>query len=383
MRPRARRVAAGRIVVAAAVLTGGSARAESTSTVSAEAGAELDSNVERVETGPGLDTSTLATWVLRVGARLDHKGRAFGGGYALSLSDLTRLVPEGGVAAENVTVIAGNLRSLHQVHDRPVLLGAGATVVDALPLVDDIGARTFRNLGADALLVLRSEDERSLTLGFGVRDFVYKPDHQFDWSGPAATARLEMILWQPASKTRSLELVTTLGFEARSFDGVALVNDCPPDAPASPGCSGATDIQRRDRYQRLGIELTWVGQQVAAIGYQLALIDSNSFGQSLARHRISATATVPASKRVFLTLLAILQLDQYLDGLVVRRDLQTQEFTNVEDENRSSIQLRVARKMTDDWSLEGRAAVWRNLAGGTMELDFHRELLYLGLVYGK
>ena len=32
---------------------------------------------------------------------------------------------------------------------------------------------------------------------------------------------------------------------------------------------------------------------------------------------------------------------------------------------------------------KGRAAIWRNVIGGAMELDFRRELFYLGLVYGK
>jgi hypothetical protein len=133
----------------------------------------------------------------------------------------------------------------------------------------------------------------------------------------------------------------------------------------------------------MGVELTWVGRQVAAIGYQLVLIDSNSFGQSLARHRVTASGTMALGAKLYATLLATLQLDQYLDGLVVRRDLQSQEFANVEDENRSSVQLRLARSISTQWAVEGRAAIWRNVAGGAMELDFQRELVYLGLVYGK
>jgi hypothetical protein len=377
MRPRAR------LALVTLLVGAGQARAGKT-VVTAEAGAEVDTNVERVETGAALDTETTQAVVARVGARVDHRTRVAGGALTLIASDLTRLVDNGTVEAENVTVLTGNLRWLHALPDRPVAAGVGVTAIDAFGLETDIGARTFRNLAADALLVLRSGEERALTLGFGARDFVYKPDHQFDWRGPAATARLDMILWQSASKTRSLELAATLGFEQRVFDGVALVNDCPPDAAADPNCSGATDIERRDRYQRAGVELTWVGSQVAAVGYQLAVIDSNSFGQSLARHRISASGTMPlGDDKTFVTLLGILQLDQYLDGLVVRRDLQSQEFTNVEDENRSSLQLRVARKVTADWALEGRAAIWRNLSGAAMELDFHRELVYLGIVYGR
>jgi len=380
MRPRARLAVAGVLAVAVGVP---GARADSTTSISAETGVEVDSNVERVETGTGLDTATTQATVVRVGAKLDHRGRALGGGYSLVVSDLTRFLPSNEVAQENVTVLAGTARWLHAVHERPVLLGAGVTATDSIGFQTEVGARTFRNVGADGLLVLRSEDRRALTLGFGWRDFTYKPDPQFDWTGPAATVRLDMILWQPANKTKSLELVASLGFEARGFETKALINDCAPNTIADPNCTAATDLPRRDRYQRAGIEMTWVGEQIAAIGYQLALIDSNSFGQSLARHRISASGTFPANDKTFITVLAIVQLDQYLDGLVVRRDLVSQEFTNVEDENRSSLQLRIARKLGSEWSLEGRAAIWRNLGSAEMSLDFHRELLYFGLVYGK
>lgn len=351
--------------------------------VTGEAGTELDDNVQRVETGPGLPTSRVTSWVLRFGARVDSKDKLAGGTYAFNFSDLTRVVADSDVAVENVTALAGNLRWVHGLGERPVLAGVALTAIDAFPLSDETGARTFRNLGADTLLALRGGEERTLTLAFGVRDFRYKPDHDFDWRGPSASARLELMLWQPASKTKSLELVSTLGFEARTFDAVALANGCPPDAPKDPSCTASTALERRDRYQRLGTELTWVGRQVASIGYQITLIDSNSFGQSLARHRVQASGTAALPGDLYGTLLAILQIDQYLDGLLVRRDLQQMEFTNVEDENRSSLQLRVGRKLTSDWSIECRAAIWRNLAGGAMELAFRRELVYVGLTYGK
>jgi hypothetical protein len=350
--------------------------------VTAEGGAERDSNVQRVETGPTLP-SRITAWVMRLGARVERRGKVGGGPLSFNLSDLTRVVGSGDAAVENVTVLATSLRWLHRIGERPVLAGVGLTATDALPLSDDIGARTFRNLGADAMLAMRTEDEHELTIALGMRDFTYKPDHKFDWTGPAVNARLELMLWQPAAKTRSLEIVATLGFENRAFDDVALVDDCPQDAPPNPNCTSATDIQRRDRYQRLGVELTWVGRQVAGLGYQITIIDSNDFGQSLARHRITGSATTVLPGEIYGTLLAILQIDQYLDGLVVRRDVQTQEFANIEDENRSSLQLRLAHKLAGQWSVEGRAAIWRNLAGNAMELDFRRELVYLGLVYGK
>jgi hypothetical protein len=351
-------------------------------TVTGEGGAEVDTNVQRVETGPGLDTAAVAAPVLRLGLRADHKDRVLGGGYALGLSDLTRIVGDGNVQVENVTQLAADARWLHPIGDRPVSAGAGASAIDAFGLSDPIGARTFRALGADLLLALRSGDDHRLSLGAGVRSFHYKPDPQYDYVAPALNARLDSVLWHSDDRTRSLELATILGFEARDYDGTAFADGCPPGSKPDPSCFAATEIARRDHYARAGVELTYVGHQVAALGYQLTVIDSNSFGQSFARHRVMASGTTSWGK-TYITLLAILQIDQYLDGLVLQRDLQHAEFTNIEDENRSSVQLHVARKVSDAWSFELRGAVWRNIGVSSMELSFHRELVYGGLVYTR
>ena len=43
---------------------------------------------------------------------------------------------------------------------------------------------------------------------------------------------------------------------------------------------------------------------------------------------------------------AILQIDQYLDGLIVRRDLQQQEFTNIVDD-RAKVQIKELSRTRD------------------------------------
>jgi len=359
--------------------------------VTGEAGGELDSNVQRVESGTGAPDKPFSAGVMRFGARVDRRGKVAGGAFVFNLSDLTRIVADSKLSVENVAVLASNVRWLHQLGDRPVAAGFALTAIDALPLSDDVGARTFRNLGADAVLAMRTEDDHELTLSFGARDFVYKPGHvpdpdtgmaseNLDWRGPAANVRLQLMLWQPAAKTKSLELVTSLTFENRGFEKTSLTNAC---APGMRPCPGATDILRRDRYQRIGAELTWVGSQVAALGYQITVIDSNDFGNSIARHRITASTTVVLPRDIYGTLLAILQIDQYLDGRFLKFGPQMQEYTSIDDENRSSLQVRVARKLVGQWALEGRAAIWRNISGNSEQLDFKRELVYLGLVYGR
>jgi len=388
-----------RRVVGCAVFAVGMATAAAApaTTISAEGGVEADSNVQRVDTGPGLDTEAVAATVARVGAKLDHRAKLWGGGGILAASTLSRVVGpaletsdvgRSALAVENVTFFSGDARWAHAIGERGVSAGVGLAYADAFGISDGVGSRTFRNLGADGLIVMRgggdpSEPRATLTFAVGARSFVYKPDHDFDWAGPSASARLDVTLWQHPDRIRSLELVATLGAEARSYESNALASACPRDAPPDPSCSAGTSIPRRDRYQRIGVEVTWTGSFVAAAGYLVTLVDSNSYGQSLVRHRATLSATQELPWQLYGTALATLQLDQYLDGLVVQEDLQNQTFTSIEDENRSSLQLRLARKLVGQWSVEMRGAIWRNLFSDAPEIDFSRELVYLGLVYGK
>jgi len=356
--------------------------------VTVEGGGEADTNVQRVETGPGLTTSRIAAGVVRLGAKVGHRARAFGGAFAFVAGALSRLVSNTEASTENVTLFTGELRYLRPIENRRVSLGVGLIAADAQPITEDIGARTFRNLGADALLVLDGGEPegktKMLTLGFGVRDFTYKENHDFDWSGPIATGRADLTLWQPSGGTRTLELATYVAFESRSYASTALANACPPGAPPSDSCSAGTSLQRTDRVHRIGAELTFTASMVATAGYQLTVIDSNSYGQSLIRHKatISATRSIPFG--FYGTALLTLQIDQFPDGLVLKTDIQRREFTSLDDENRSSVQLRLGREITSAWSIEGRAAIWRNLGSETeMDSSFRRASLYAGAVYSR
>jgi len=390
-----RRAAAGWSILLGMVAVAGRAGvagADSPTTVQAEAGAEIDSNVQRVETGPGLDTREIESAVGRVGAKLDHHGRLGGGTYALRTTSFARLVSNPDAQSESVVLLAGDLKWVHPVGDRPVSLGIGVVGADALALDSSEELlptcdrrrldRTFTSVGADALVVMRNQETRTLTLGFGGRRFTYKPCDKFDWSGPAVNVRLDLTLWEASGGTRALELAAFGGVEARTYNDVALANACTDgEMPPSPDqCSAATSLTRHDRYQRIGAELTWVDRVVAAIGYQLVVTDTNSYGQALVRHRVNLAATTALPWSLYGTALMTLQYDVYLDGLIVAKDLQNQTFTTLDDENRSSLQIRIARQVTRAWALESRLAYWRDI-GGSDDSSFRRSLLYIGGVY--
>ena len=346
--------------------------------VTLEAGAEADSNVQRTETVPD-GPRRIAAPVGRAGARVDHKDELGGGAYTLNLSGLARMVDDDAARDENVMLYAGQLRWLHPLAAHQIYAGVNLTAADAFAITGGIGARTFRNLGGDGVIALANHDGRRLTLAVGGRAFRYKPDHVFDWRGLAANARLDLVLWQPADKAHSLELATTLGFEARRYRSAALTDMCAPDGPVDQ-CSASTTLTRRDRYQRANAELTWTGDVVITAGYQLTVIDSNSYGQSLIRHRVMVAATAELPGKLFGTAIATLQIDQYPDGVLVETDVQRQEFTNLDDENRSSLQIRIARELSPAWSIELRAAAWRDF-GHENTMAFHRELISTGVVY--
>jgi len=370
--------------VAGLVLVAGVVHAEPKLAVTAEGGAEADSNVQRSETGPGLTTERVAAPVARLGAKLTGTGRAVHGGYALAAGALSRTVLSGRdvLLPENVVLLSGDVRWMHPIGERAVSAGFGITGVDALPITDAVGSRTFRTLGAEAVIALRGGEDRALTVAFGGRDFVYKPEHSYDWRGPTASLRLDLTLWERDEGARSVELSALFGFEARAYDSFATASVCANDAPPKPECYAGTSLRRSDRFQRGGLELTWTGRFVAAAAYQLSVTDSNDYGQSIVRHRVTLSATRDLPWRLYGTALATLQLDRYPDGLPVERDLVTQTFTTLDDENRSSLQVRIARHVAKAWAIEGRGAIWRNL-GSELDTVFRRAVLYVGAVYNR
>jgi hypothetical protein len=374
-----RAVVAGLLLAAGAAIAG----AEPKMVVTAEGGAEVDSNVQQLETGA--DEPVVAAPVARLGAKLTRVGRVARGGYALAVGAQSRTVLSGkqGLRPENVVLLSGDVRWVRPIGRRAVSAGVGLVAVDKLPTTDGVGSRTFRTLGGEGLLVLGGGEERALTLALGGRDFVYKPDAmgRYDWRGPTASVRLDLTLWERDEGARSVELTALFGFEARSYDSFANASACPEDAPPMEECFTGTSLKRSDRFQRGELELTWTGRFVAAASYQFSVTDSNSYGQSIVRHRFTVSATRNLPWRLYGTALATLQLDNYPDGLPID-DLVTQNFTTLDDENRSSLQVRIARQIAKAWAIECRGVIWRNL-GSELDTEYRRLLLNVGAVYNR
>src|ERR1044071_5093725 len=145
-------------------------------TVRMETGGEADSNIARVETTP-TSPRRIAAGAGRLGARITHRGALFGGGYSVDVSGLARMIASSNDALddEHVALATGEASWLHAVGDRPIAFGVHATAADSVGIMGGVGARTFRNLGGDAMVVVGRGDDHHLTLGVGGRGLGFQP----------------------------------------------------------------------------------------------------------------------------------------------------------------------------------------------------------------
>jgi len=96
------------------------------------------------------------------------------------------------------------------------------------------------------------------------------------------------------------------------------------------------------------------------------------------RHRIEASATVRLPAEIYATLRAAVQLNQFLDPLLITGDVGT--LLTIEDENRNSVLVHAVRDIGAHWAVEARYAFYAN-EFATKALTFRRQTFYAGLVY--
>jgi hypothetical protein len=341
-----------------------------------EAGAELDTNVQRIEVDPdGTGPTPITTPAVRAGATFAGTGERRWGRWTVGGQGLGRVVANPVVVGENVSVVAGEGRWDRRVGPGAARFGVRASYYDVLPLFSDEASRSFAIGGGDGLVTLGGEGGERFALSVGYRDFRYKPDRDFDWRGVVAALRFVTPLG------RGMDLSAGYRLERRSFRGLAFTSGCGPMDPIGPTCFVPTSLPRSDLHHAAQAEVIYTGDVVASGGYLVTYNDSSSFGQSLVRHRVSASLTAKV-RGVFATAIAAVQIDQYLDPLVLARDVSNQTFTSIEEENRSALSLRLSRRLRGNWAWEARWAFYADSLSQD-DLEFRRQLFYGGVTWGS
>lgn len=338
-------------------------------TLKIEAGSEVDSNVHRAPSGSNVQSAADG----RFGVHLDLLGKAGEHGrYALDAVAAGKAFAGRDASTENVAVTTFDGR--YDLDAGLLVPGIRLAYYEAFGDVANVLA--LRTGDAGASLALHAGELRVAPV-FGWRFFTYKPDRAFDFDGPhvglsiGQRVRAEDASWQ-------LAWAAAYSASVRRYGAAVLANFCGAGAPVTPSCLSVTTIDRTDLFHDVAVDLTYTGAFILGLRLGLQVNESNSFGQSLVRGRVELSGTAELVWDIVVTARVILQVDSYVDGLLLGGDVGT--FTTIEDEARNAVILHVTRDLSDSWALEARLAAYANPFAAEA-LAYRRETAYLGLVY--
>ncbi len=319
--------------------------------LSAELGPELDTNAHRTtpETGaqvssPLLRATLSAGLKLRLGLRhvltLDY-----GGGAKVFMSDGARSADEG--------VQLGG--ASWGIRTGRALMWVSGTYYDAFQRVS---VRDFRS-GSGSVGVNFSPGGGAVAqLSLGYRGLEYKPLPAYSFHGLTGSAQLGWRLTSGLGEAAvDWDLRVSYAAGLRVFAG---------DVTASPGrCQVGTGSactepeQRTDLHHGLRAEIAYQGPAELSFSYLLEANRSNSYGESYTRHALALKFTAHLVWGIYLAAKGTLQLSRFDDPYLVS-EVSTLSFLTIDDENRSSLVLQLARDLGERFSVLARYGLYVN-----------------------
>ena len=342
-----------------------------------ELGTEYDSNPDRAE--------QIANYVPPAGAsplaRLVASGNwasALGQNGALALSGAVagKRFFDRDARGDDVLVAQTGANGTLRVASRTTL-GAAGGYYDAFQR-GPVDRRDFRSLAPTLRIEQGFARAAQFTLGGGYRWFTFKSDDNFSFAGPTAfvTAR-QMFPGNLERGEADWEWTAGASLEWRGFEGLACTNDtCTAESSSSP--------RRLDRFWASHVELTRTTTFLLAAGAALHLNQSNSYGEGLVRGVFHARTVVPLPWALSLSSRADLVATHYWDKVLLVQAAQDPKpgapLVSVEDENRSTLRIEVARPLGQGFEIGARYVIYSSFPGGG-SVDYRRQtaLLYLAV----
>ncbi len=223
------------------------------------------------------------------------------------------------------------------------------------------GSRDYSDLGADAFLEYAPDVRLALRIRAGAHRFVYRPDAGANFGG----SEVGFLGRYRFDRRHSLSVFGEYG--SRGYGVQALP---PPEDPElSPG-------RRQDGALSAGATYTYRGPVALGLTYTFQEISSNSFGETVLRHRLSGSAGVKLPWNVTLLAQGALGLSRYPDGLYLSPEIILVE----EDEGQNSLSLKLARPVNERLDLELSYALYSTRLPRN-ELSYLRQVASLGLTW--
>jgi hypothetical protein len=381
-----RLMALGAALLAASAAAGQPARADGDGeryVLRGELGEELDSNAHRTENVAGAiyvaPVSSPVTRVVLTGLLADNV--APGQDLAVSATLAGKLFSAAGARDEDVAIAQNALTWRWTLSPRAALAATGtyyeAFQRESQPLSND--RRDFRSLAPAARLGVAVGEGAEVGVGLGYRLFVFKPDRDFDFGAPTAGVDLRWAR-ESADGGAEWEVLGDAAYERRAFAGPALVA-CPSD-PGGVSCPPAvgTDL-RTDNFLVARLQLARTGRVLVGGGYALQYNASNSFGETVMRHFVTARFAASLPGGLYVTARAELLLARYRDPVIVAQGNDVgRPFISIEDENRSSVRVDLSRNLTDRLQLIARYTFYANELGASQG-TYRRQTALLSLAF--
>jgi len=217
---------------------------------------------------------------------------------------------------------------------RPLWLGLEATAKDRRG-----ASRSYTDLVARAQLGFTPEARVEVQASAGVRRYWYLLSlYSFVGLEGALSARYRLD-------------------RNHAFTGFAELGQRRYDAQARPRPEGISPGRRQDQVLGAGLGYAYRGPFTASLGYTFFDEGSNSYGERLTRHRLTAAAGMRLPWQLMLLAQGSLQLTSYPDGIYLTPEQQLSE----DDENHNSVSLKLLRPLTDRLDLEVKGAVYQNV----------------------
>ncbi|MDY7226665.1 hypothetical protein [Hyalangium rubrum] len=223
------------------------------------------------------------------------------------------------------------------------------------------GSRDYSDLGAGAFLEYAPEVRLALRVRAGAHRFVYRPDGRANFGGPEGgfLGRYRF------NRRHALSVFGDYG--ARRY-GV--------EARLPPGREGPSLGRRQDGALSAGAGYTYRGAWALGLTYTYQEVSSNSFGETVLRHRLSGSAGLRLPWRLTLLAQGAVGLSRYPDGIYLSPEIILVE----EDEGQNSLSLKLARPVNEHMDVELSYGLYSTTLQRN-ELSYFRQVVGLGLTW--
>jgi hypothetical protein len=244
------------------------------------------------------------------------------------------------------------------------------------PGVQDDQRRDFRSLIPALRLGFAAGSAAEIGFGLGYRLFVFKPDRDYDFQGPTAALDAR---WAHETADGGAEWEVSAGaaYERRAFAGPAYVEACGSDPMCLPTPGLAL---RADDFLSARAEVVRTGRVMLGAGYAFQYNHSNSVGDTVLRHFVTARFAAALPLGVYLTARAEALFAHYPQGTGVQQMDAARTFASIEDENRSNARVDVSRNLSDRVQLVARYTFYGPALAGS-PVSYRRQTALLSLAF--